>query len=172
MVYPVSFLEAVKDQTKRTFWSLRNVMDCIPDSNWSLPYCGVPLWKHVYHTLHSLDKWYINPFDYHEPDFHAEGLSDLNTNTTAYLSRDLLETYASEVEAKLAGYLDGLTDRKLLEKPPECPYTRFHLILAQHRHADMHIGIIMGDIISDTGHWPKVLGLMDRMKMRQGPEYY
>ncbi len=172
MVNPVGYLDVVKNQTRRTIWSLHNVIDCIPDSKWSKLYCGMPLWKHVYHTLHSLDKWYINPFVYDEPEFHSEGLNDLDTKTGGLLTRDLLKDYAFSVENKINEYLGGLLDYQLLEKPRECPYTRFHLILAQHRHIDMHIGIIMGFIMVDSGRWPKVLGLMDTVKARYEPEYF
>lgn len=53
------FIGIIKDQTLRTLWSLNNVIDCIPESYWEKEYCEMHLWKHVYHTLHSLDKWYI-----------------------------------------------------------------------------------------------------------------
>ena len=32
--------------------------------------CDMPIWKHVYHMLHSCDQWFINPFDFTEPNFH------------------------------------------------------------------------------------------------------
>lgn len=40
--------------------------------------CDMPIWKHVYHTLHSLDQWYINPEVYTEPDFHEPNLNSLD----------------------------------------------------------------------------------------------
>ena len=54
MVY--SYRSALVDQTERALWSVKNVMDCIPDTLWERPYCGMPLWKHLYHMLHSLDQ--------------------------------------------------------------------------------------------------------------------
>ncbi|MDQ0202343.1 hypothetical protein [Pectinatus haikarae] len=50
-------------------------------------------------------------------------------------------------------------DDDLLKKPAGCEYTRFTLILAQHRHLHSHMGIIMGFIIDDAGLWPKIIGL-------------
>ena len=40
--------------------------------------CDMPIWKHVYHTLHSLDQWYINPEVYTEPNFHEPNLNSLD----------------------------------------------------------------------------------------------
>jgi hypothetical protein len=164
-------LAFIKDHTQKSLWSLRNVIGCIPDGIWRELFCGTPLYKHVYHTLHSLDRWYINPYDYNEPDFHADGLSDLNLPAKEFLSRDMLNNYADQVETKIHKYLDTLTEEALSEKPKGCGFTRFELILAQHRHLDMHIGMLMGYIIAETGKWPKVLGLMDEIKERKQCEY-
>ena len=49
--------------TVRALWEMQNVMDCIPDELWDTCYGGAPLWQHVYHTLHHLDQWFINPRD-------------------------------------------------------------------------------------------------------------
>ncbi len=154
-----NFLNSIKDQTARTLWSLNNVIDAIPDSYWEKLYCDMPVWKHVYHTLHSLDMWYINPLVYEEPSFHKEGLNDLDAVTEGFLSRALLKEYYIDVHKKIFAYLDGLDDEKLLERPDKCPYTRFHLIMAQHRHLDMHIGMLMGYVIAGKDLWPRILGL-------------
>jgi len=165
-------LDTIKDQTKKTLWSLNNVIDGIPDSYWENSYCGMPLWKHVYHTLHSLDRWYINPFKYNEPEFHQEGMNDLDKLTEGFLSRDTLKKYFFDVSNKIYSFLDGLSDEKLLERPIDCPYTRFHLILAQHRHLDMHIGMIMGYIIAGEGLWPRVMGLEDKIPEGEYSVYF
>jgi hypothetical protein len=73
---------------------------------WDEEFCCTPLWKHVYHTLHSLDRWYINPCIYTEPDFHSEGLNDLNIPSNGFLSRDKLKKYAIQVEERINRYLD------------------------------------------------------------------
>ena len=89
MVY--SYRSALVDQTERALWSVKNVMDCIPDTLWERPYCGMPLWKHLYHMLHSLDQWFINPEVYTDPPFHLPGLNDLDTPSPTPLSRQTLE---------------------------------------------------------------------------------
>ena len=54
---------------------------------------------------------------------------------------------------------DLYNDTELLEKPLNCEYSKFQLILAQFRHLHTHMGMIMGFIIEATGQWPTVLGL-------------
>lgn len=162
----------IKDQTLRTLWSLNNVIDCIPESYWEKEYCEMPLWKHVYHTLHSLDRWYINPFVYKEPPFHTEYLYDLNVKIDGYLSRELIKQYYIQIKDKILSYLDGLNDEDLLEKPEQCPYNRFTLILAQHRHLDMHIGMLMGYVIAGEGLWPRVLGLTSEFPKEEYAKYF
>ncbi|MNC58428.1 hypothetical protein D3C75_1081550 [compost metagenome] len=103
--------------------------------------------------------WYINPLSYEEPEFHKPGLNDLDAETKGYLPRELLKDYYDKTKVKITAYLQTLNDEKLLEYPEKCPYTRFHLILAQHRHLDMHIGMIMGYIIAGENLWPRILGL-------------
>lgn len=161
----------IRKVTEKSIWSLSNVIDCIPDDMWSDMYCGTPLYKHVYHTLHSLDRCYVNPFVYTEPDFHTEGLNDLNLPGGAFLSRENLKTYAAQVKIKIIRYLDELTDEQLHDKPENCELTRFELILGQHRHLDMHIGMLMGFVIAKQGRWPKVLGLIDKIEERRQCEY-
>lgn len=74
--------EIIEYQTKRALWEVKNVIDCVPDSLWNKEYCDMPLWKHIYHMLHSLDLWFINPRDKHycEPSIHSENLNNLDIN--------------------------------------------------------------------------------------------
>lgn len=83
----------IKDQSRRAFWEVKNVIDCIPDGLWEREYCCAPLWKHVYHMLHSLDLWMINPRDkeFSEPEFHEKDLNDLDAVSRKTLSRKELE---------------------------------------------------------------------------------
>ena len=165
------YLEAIREQTRRALWEVGNVVDCIPESMWDAPYCGMPLYKHVYHMLHSLDQWFINPRRYEEPAFHIPNLNNLDVATDMALSREQLHTYFLQVSKKTEDYLDTLTDSQLLEQPEGCEWTRFTLILGQHRHLHSHMGMLMGFIIAKTGLWPKVIGLTGEMIERTGPEY-
>lgn len=153
--------EIIDDQTKRALWEVKNIIDCVPDCLWNKEYCDMPLWKHIYHTLHSLDLWFINPRDknYLEPSIHSENLNNLDAVTSKTLSRNDIDNYFSQIRIKIDKYISNLTDEELLDFPENCEYTKFTLILAQFRHLHTHMGMIMGFIIDDTGLWPNVLGL-------------
>ena len=74
----------IKDQTDRALWEVWNIIDCVPEELWSREYCEMPLYKHIYHMLHSLDLWYINPkaSDYCEPEIHVPDLNNLDVVQT------------------------------------------------------------------------------------------
>lgn len=155
--------EIIKEQTKRALWEVKNVIDCVPDELWNREYCDMPCWKHIYHMLHSLDQWYINPKDpnFLEPAMHELNLNNLDITSSKQLSRKEIASYFNSIEEKLLIYLSELSDDKLLKYPTDCEYCRFTLILAQFRHLHSHMGMIMGFIIDDTGLWPRVLGLVN-----------
>lgn len=155
--------DIISDQTKRALWEVKNVIDCVPDSLWNKKYCEMPLWKHIYHMLHSLDLWFINPRDknFCEPSIHSENLNNLDVETDKTLSRDEINNYFNQIEIKINEYITNLVDDELLCYPENCEYTRFTLIMAQFRHLHTHMGMIMGFITDDTGLWPNVLGLMN-----------
>ena len=156
-----SYTAVIRDQTARALWEVRNVVTCVPDALWDREYCQMPCWKHIYHMLHSLDLWFINPRDrdFREPPFHVQNLNNLDVPSDGHLSRAQLEQYLNTIEDKLYAYLDGLSDDRLLESPENCEYTRFTLIMAQFRHLHSHMGMLMGFVIAETGLWPRVLGL-------------
>ena len=151
----------IKDQTDRALWEVKNVIDCVPDEQWSREYCEMPLFKHIYHMLHSLDLWYINPNDpsYREPDIHIDSLNDLDVKTGRFITRIEINNYYMAVKNKITAYTIFLNDGMLNERPVDCSYSKFELILAQFRHLHTHMGMIMGFIIEATGQWPTVLGL-------------
>lgn len=107
--------------------------------------CDMPIWKHVYHTLHSLDQWYINPEIYNEPNFHEPNLNSLD--------------YFETIKEKIMKYLNSLSDEDLYEKPDGCEYNRLSLILGQFRHFHCHMGNINATTIYNTNKWPRVAGM-------------
>lgn len=169
----ICLVDIIKDQTERALWEVNNVIDCIPDELWNKEYCEMPCWKHVYHMLHSLDRWYINPRDitYMEPSIHVEHLDNLDIPTDNILSRDEIMQYYEAIKVKINTYITSLQDSQLLEFPKECEYTKFTLILGQFRHLHSHMGMIMGFIIDDTGLWPRVLGLEHPIPMNDYSKY-
>ncbi|MDY5483793.1 MAG: hypothetical protein SPF91_06355 [Clostridium sp.] len=99
-----SMIEIIQEQTTRALWEVRNVIDCVPDELWNREYCGMPCWKHIYHMLHSLDLWYINPRDreFREPSIHDKDLNNLDVVSDKTLKREEIEAYLKEIEKKLS----------------------------------------------------------------------
>lgn len=120
--------------------------------------CGAPAWRYVYHTIHSADKWFIDPYDYTEPPFHRDGMDNPDTPCAVVLSDNELLDYLHKVRDKTFAYLDDLSDDMLDACPVNCPYTRLELILMQFRHISVHIGMINGLTIEKTGRFPVFIG--------------
>lgn len=122
--------------------------------------CEMPIWKHCYHTLHSLDQWYINPYDYTHPSFHEEKLNsldyiDLNGKV---LTRDELMEYFKSIQTKIRKYLENLNDDDLYEIPSGCKYNRLEHVLGQFRHFHYHMGNINAVAMVTKNQWPRVVG--------------
>lgn len=115
---------------------------------------GAPCWRWAYHALHSADKWFINPWDYEEPDFHAEGMDNPEKPCDKVLSDEELLAYLDKVEQKTYDYLDSLTDDMLYECPEGSKYTRMELVLRQFRHISFHTGMLNAQTILQTGEFP------------------
>lgn len=161
--------------TNRALWETENLMKCIPDELWNKRYDGIPMWKYLYHTLYSMDRWYINPCDssYQNPEFHTETLADLNVIPKyEYLARNQLEDYFHQIEEKIKEYVSSLADDELNLKPENCNMSRFRLILGQVRHWHRHMGIIYGFIVADTGKWPYVLNMEGKYPEDPMPNFY
>lgn len=116
--------------------------------------CGAPAWRFVYHALHSADKWFFNPFEYEEPDFHQDGMDNPDNACSVVLSDEQLLEYLMKIRKKTCDYLDALTDEMLYEKPENCPYTRLELVLRQFRHLSFHTGMLNGQTAEHTGKFP------------------
>ena len=68
-----SVCEMIKKQTDSNFINLRTA---ILTYDREALVCGAPAWRYVYHTIHSADKWFFNPFVYEEPSFHVDGMDN------------------------------------------------------------------------------------------------
>ncbi len=156
-----TYMDIIQDLTDRALWEVKNVIDSIPDDLWDKCYCEMPMWKHIYHMLHSLDLWFINPRDknFIEPAIHEKDLNNLDVFTDKKITRDEINQYFNDISVKIKDYVSHTKDEELLSTPDNCEYTRFTLILSQFRHLHSHMGMIMGFVIDDTGKWPRVLGL-------------
>ncbi len=147
--------QIIKKQVLPNFINLETAIKTY-DRNASV--CGSPAWRYVYHTIHSADKWFFNPFVYSEPGFHEDGMDNPDNPCSVELSdRQLLE-YLYAVRDKTLRYIDSLTDEMLGEKPENCPYTRFDLVLRQFRHISLHTGMLNGLTVERTGKFPVFVG--------------
>lgn len=75
-----SYHVVITEMTVRALWETQNVLDCIPDALWDIRFGGAPVWQHIYHMLHELDQWFINPDDpdFVEPPVHHPHLQNLS----------------------------------------------------------------------------------------------
>ena len=143
--------EMIKRQTDANFL---NLITAIKTYDRNAPVCGAPAWRFVYHTIHSADKWFFNPYIYDEPDFHEEGMDNPYKPCSVVLSDDDLLEYLDKVRKKTAAYLDTLNDDMLGEFPEKCDMSRLELILMQFRHISTHIGMLNGLTMEKTGKFP------------------
>lgn len=127
---------------------------------------GVPAWRFVYHTLHSADKWFFNPFRYTERAGYEDGSDNPFAPMSRVWSDDELLDLLDLVKRKTFRYLDQLSDSALYECPPDCPFTRLELILMQFRHISVHIGMLHGLTVEKTGKFPVYVSphSMDRLQ--------
>lgn len=116
--------------------------------------CGSPAWRYAYHTIHSADKWFFNPFVYEEPAFHEEGMDNPDNPCKVEFSDEQLMEYLHKVRQKTFDYLNALTDEELYEKPEKRIYTRLEMVLRQFAHLSFHTGMLNGQTIERTGRFP------------------
>ncbi|MBQ2774294.1 MAG: hypothetical protein IJF40_00185 [Clostridia bacterium] len=149
-------VNAIKLNTEALFTNA-DIMLKTCDMNFIL--CGMPIWKHAYHMLHSLDQWFINPKEYTHPDFHVPGLNSLDEESEKTLSKEELLQYLENIKTKIGDYLDTLSDDMLYVVPTGCKTNRLGLILSQFRHFYAHLGNINATTIIETNQWPRVVGI-------------
>ena len=145
-------VETIKKTVKPNFANIREALNTY---NRDALCCDAPGWRWAYHTLHSADKWFINPYVYEEPSFHEVGMDNPYNPTNVVLSDEQLLEYLDSIEQKTYDYLDSLTDEMLYEKPENCPITRMQLVLMQFRHLSFHTGLLNGQTAVETGVFPQ-----------------
>jgi hypothetical protein len=120
---------------------------------------GWPIGEQLYHLLHSLDQWFVNPYDYEEPSWLGQDLKSSSGSTGRKLSKIELMAYYTSIKSKIEHYLGTLDDQSLKDYPKDCKFARLELILGQYRHLMYHIGLIHGCLRSETGRSPEYIGL-------------
>ena len=168
--------DEIRELTCRGLWEMENLIACVPEELWNKRYDSLPMWKYIYHTLFSMDRWFINPADpaYLPPAFHREDLASLNAVPEDGLSvtREEMNAYFSSIREKLTSFCDSLTDEMLTQTPDNCSMNRFRLILGQFRHWHRHMGLIYGFLVEDTGKWPFVLNQLGEVPSEPMPNFY
>ena len=84
-------------------------------------------------------------------------LQELHIYPAVRLDRRAVDDYFYTIKSKLSIYLTSLHDEDLLQRPDNCEWTRFTLILSQYRHLYRHMGMVMGFIEAETGLCPRTL---------------
>lgn len=143
--------EIIKEQAEPNFVNLETAIRTY-DRNALV--CGAPAWRYVYHTIHSADKWFFDPFVYDEPDFHEDGMDNPDNPCGIELSDEQLLDYLHRVRTKTLDYIDRLNDEMLYEKPDNCNFTRMELVLRQFRHISFHTGMLNGLTAEIKGKFP------------------
>lgn len=121
--------------------------------------CGMPVWKHCYHMLHSCDRWFINPAVFDEPSIHEDGLDNLDYMGDKVLTREDLFSYFYDIRKKIMNYIDGLSDADLYTKPQGYNRIRLETMIGQMRHFYAHLGNINATTIIAENKWPRVVGM-------------
>jgi hypothetical protein len=152
--------ETLRQQTQILFANIEATFNAADRTDFNKSSLRGPLWKQFYHMLHSLDQWFINPFQYTEPAFHETGLNLIGKITPdKVLSKQILQEYYGKIRIKIDKYLEDLEPDLLEEYPDGCEFSRITLILAQFRHLMYHIGFIHACILKETGNMPEFIGI-------------
>ena len=156
-----------------------NIEEQINKAELSAVFDGVNNSRYIFHNLHSMDRFFINPIGYvykgEELFGIPENLSVISTKRAGYepdtsivISREQLLDYLGYVKAKINSYFDSLKAEELTQKPEGCEYTRLELILAQFRHMMWHTGLSSGITFEATGEWNEFTGLSGLRRMIEG----
>ncbi len=159
------YFESVQRQTRQIFDNIDILFDSIPDGEFQDVKGGFRTWKNFYHCIHSLDKNFIDPSRYQEPEFHEKNMDVVYIETPRALSKSELRAYYATVRGKITRYLDALDDATLLETVTvhDRAYTRLELILAQLRHVFYHVGYLHCCLKIERGDTPEYVGLYKRI---------
>ena len=163
----------IKNQTEINFI---NIEDQIRVADLEKVFDGVNGSRYIFHNLHSMDRFFINPVDYvyeGEKLFGIpENLSVISSEREGYVEdtsivipREKLLAYFENIKKKIEGYFEGLTSEELIQKPEGNEYTRLELILGQFRHQLWHVGLSSAITFEGKKIWNEFTGLNGLRKM-------
>ncbi len=162
--------EIIRQIKKQQEINFINVKDQIRIADLEIPVDAENNSRYIFHYLHSLDKFFINPIEYvyeGETLFGIpEYLSVVDSKREGYekdasivISRDQLLDYFEYVEKKITAYFEVLTAQDLLQKPEGGEYTRLEIILGQFRHLMWHVGFSSAAALFSKKEWNTYKGL-------------
>lgn len=171
-------IRQIKNQTEINFI---NIQEQIEVADLEAIFDGVNGSRYIFHNLHSMDRFFINPTEYvyeGEKLFGIpENLSVIDPSREGYvsdksivISREQLLNYFEHVKGKIESYFEKLTAEELLEKPKDSDYTRLELILGQFRHLMWHVGLSSGITFCSKKEWNQFTGLKKINKRFFGEE--
>ena len=161
-----TLVKIIKDQTEIL---LKNLEVQINEAPLEVMLDNVNNSRFLFHAIHSLDRYFINPHHY---KYEVENLIGIDENLSIIsesregydaapslvIERQKLLEYFNFVKAKIFSYLDNLTDEQLAEKPEDCPHTKLALILGQYRHLMFHSGLSEAVNFDANGTWLEYTG--------------
>ena len=166
-------IRQIKEQTEINFM---NIEAQIQAADLEQVFDGVNGSRYIFHYLHSMDRFFMNPTDYvyeGEKLFGIpEHLSVISSaregyveDTSIIIPREKLMAYFEFVKTKLEKYFESLTQENLIQKPDGFEYTRLELILAQFRHQMWHVGLSSAITFQGKKVWNEFTGLNGLRKM-------
>lgn len=152
---------SLKKQTIQIFQNIEILFEAIPEKEFDTIKGGFKTWRQFYHLIHSMDKNFIDPVNYIEPEFHKKNLNIIYIDDENKLTKDEIKEYYEYVKNKIQKYINELNETILEEKIKFNgeEYTRMELILAQIRHIFFHIGYLHCCIKTEKGETPEYKGL-------------
>ncbi len=171
-------IRQIKNQQEINFINIR---DQILMADLETVFDGENNSRYIFHYLHSMDRFFINPCDY---VYEGEKLFGIDeklsvidpkregyiSDTSIVISRQHLMDYFNYVKTKIDSYFETLTFESLLQKPRSCDYTRLELILAQFRHMMWHTGLSSAITFNSKKEWNDFTGLSALNKIFFGKE--
>ena len=131
---------------------LKNINSVVQSANLEAEFDGLNASRFIFHTLHSLDKWFVNPAEYKYDENSSGGVAenlsvisssreDFDAAPGVVIPRENLEKYAVSVAQKIRNYLANLSDKM------------------QVRHVMCHVGISSAINFQNGNGWLKYFGL-------------
>ena len=166
-------IRQIKNQIEINFI---NILNQIEVADLEAIFDGVNGSRYIFHNLHSMDRFFINPVTYVYEGEKFFGISENFSvissaregyveDTSIVIPREKLLAYFDFVKNKIEKYFDELTAKELLQKPEDCEYTRLELILGQFRHQMWHVGLSSAITFEGKKIWNEFTGLNGLNKM-------